>query len=394
MARDYFSYSVVRPDATVNSTGDSFLTSLKDVEWEVEKINSVGTPVPGITVYLSRTGNDPVSNFVTGANGVIEFWAEPGEYIVRITDPASRIGTKEIVWNSLPAQDGAIPGTVISSESGEQLVGSQITDTTITANDIASNAVTTAKIQDDAVTSAKIATNAVGADALSPDVAIPVGAIMPYGGSTAPNAQWVLCDGSTISRTTYSALFGVIGTTYGSGNGSSTFHVPDLRGRMPIGAGTGAGDNTTGSGQVTGGDALTARTVGQWGGNQTHTLTEAQIPGHTHSGTTGGQSQNHEHSGTTYGMNSNTSHSHSVNPTGGINSGTTIGVAQTGTSNATDGEGSLIDPKNIDHTHSFGTSSANRDHTHSFTTGSGSGGGGSHNNVQPFLVTNYIMRAF
>lgn len=62
----------------------------------------------------------------------------------------------------------------------------------------------------------------------------PTGAIIQYGAAAAPTG-WVLCDGAAISRTTFSALFAVIGTTYGVGDGSTTFNVPDFRGRVPTG---------------------------------------------------------------------------------------------------------------------------------------------------------------
>lgn len=66
---------------------------------------------------------------------------------------------------------------------------------------------------------------------------IPAGAIIQYGAASAPSG-WLLCDGSTASRSTYSTLFGIIGTTYGNGDGSTTFNVPDLRGRVAVGVNT------------------------------------------------------------------------------------------------------------------------------------------------------------
>lgn len=57
---------------------------------------------------------------------------------------------------------------------------------------------------------------------------VPVGAIMPFAGSTVPDANWIACSGGAISRTTYSKLFAYIGTIYGPGDGSSTFNVPNL----------------------------------------------------------------------------------------------------------------------------------------------------------------------
>lgn len=66
---------------------------------------------------------------------------------------------------------------------------------------------------------------------------VPSGGILPYGGSSAP-ANYLMCDGTAVSRATYSTLFGIIGTTYGTGDGTTTFNLPNLRNRIPIGAGT------------------------------------------------------------------------------------------------------------------------------------------------------------
>lgn len=89
--------------------------------------------------------------------------------------------------------------------------------------------------------------------------------------STAENQGWVECDGSTISRTIFSALFAAIGTTWGPGDGSTTFKVPDFRGRCLVGKGTGAG--------------LTARELGLTNaGAETHLLSGAEsgTSAHTH----------------------------------------------------------------------------------------------------------------
>lgn len=76
------------------------------------------------------------------------------------------------------------------------------------------------------------------------DEPAPIGSIQAYGGSTAPQG-WLICDGSAVSRTIYSELFSVIGTTYGTGDGSTTFNVPDFRGRTAQGAGTLGGETYT-----------------------------------------------------------------------------------------------------------------------------------------------------
>lgn len=76
----------------------------------------------------------------------------------------------------------------------------------------------------------------------------PIGSVLPYGGTSAP-ANWLLCDGTAISRTTYASLFAVLGTAYGAGNGTTTFNLPNLRGRFPLGkAASGTGSTLGGTG--------------------------------------------------------------------------------------------------------------------------------------------------
>lgn len=82
---------------------------------------------------------------------------------------------------------------------------------------------------------------------------------------------WLFCDGSAISRTTYSDLFSAIGTTFGTGDGSTTFNLPNFKGRTPIGVGQG---EETAEGDTTGTD----RSLADTGGYETHTLVEAEIP--------------------------------------------------------------------------------------------------------------------
>lgn len=111
---------------------------------------------------------------------------------------------------------------------------------------------------------------------------VPCGTLLPYGGSSAPSG-FLLCDGSAVNRTTYSDLFAIIGTTFGAGDSSTTFNLPDLRGRTIIGAGTGTGGGASGTGAPTGGSALTARANGAWLGEETHVLTVAELATHNHS---------------------------------------------------------------------------------------------------------------
>lgn len=110
---------------------------------------------------------------------------------------------------------------------------------------------------------------------------VPSGSLFPYAGATAP-AGYLLCFGQAISRTGNPSLFAVIGTTFGAGDGSTTFNVPDIRGRSVFGAdnmgGTAAGRL---GGSVAGG--ITGSAVpGATGGEQEHQLSQAEIPAHVH----------------------------------------------------------------------------------------------------------------
>ncbi len=87
----------------------------------------------------------------------------------------------------------------------------------------------------------------------------PIGAIIAYGGSSDPSG-WLICDGRAISRTTYADLFAAISTAYGAGDGSTTFNIPDLRGRTAVGLGTQIDVDTLGESE---GLALASRSGGR-----------------------------------------------------------------------------------------------------------------------------------
>lgn len=90
---------------------------------------------------------------------------------------------------------------------------------------------------------------------------MPVGCVIPFAGAAAPTG-WLLCQGQAVSRTTYAQLFSVIGTTYGSGDGSTTFNLPDMRGRVAVGS--------------------DANSLGTVEGEKTHALATDEGPKHTH----------------------------------------------------------------------------------------------------------------
>lgn len=100
-----------------------------------------------------------------------------------------------------------------------------------------------------------------------PEMLMPVGVVLPYVSSSAPNG-WLNCEGQELYRGDYPSLFAVIGTTYGAGNGTTTFNLPNLAGRVVVGQGSGSG--------------LTPRAMGDEDGAETHTLSTDEMPSHSH----------------------------------------------------------------------------------------------------------------
>lgn len=97
---------------------------------------------------------------------------------------------------------------------------------------------------------------------------VPAGTMLDFGGTTVPTG-FLGCDGSAVSRTTFAGLFAAISTIWGTGDGSTTFNLPNFQRRVAVGSG--------GSGTATLGNA-----VGNTGGEETHTQTIAEMPAHTH----------------------------------------------------------------------------------------------------------------
>ncbi|MBY5998250.1 phage tail protein [Tritonibacter mobilis] len=189
--------------------------------------------------------------------------------------------------------------------------------------------------------------------------ASPIGTVVSYAGTTAPE-RWLLCYGQAVSRTTYATLFSVIGTAFGAGDGTTTFNVPDCRGRVAAGkdnmGGTAAERLTSGKGGVAG------ITLGASGGVEEHALTVAELAEHDHSGNTG-QAGKHKHSSTAR-----------------------IKITGSGAYGQFDG-GSSFD----NGTYNFSDIMNNApDHSHTIPS---DGSGEAHPNVQPTIVFNTIIKA-
>lgn len=201
---------------------------------------------------------------------------------------------------------------------------------------------------------------------------MPSGTVLPYAGSTAPTG-FLMADGSAVDRTTYATLFGVVGTTYGAGNGTTTFNLPDMRGRVAMGAGT-----------AVGAAGATAHALGAAGGEETHLLSTVEMPSHDHGGSVNPETTDHTHAGTTNIEGSSHSHTYlqptAVNP---VTSGT--GTGGQGVSLASNSTST----QSANHTHTFTTGGRSSNHTHTINA---QGGGGSHNNLQPFTVVNHIVK--
>lgn len=185
----------------------------------------------------------------------------------------------------------------------------------------------------------------------------PVGAVIDYAGSNAP-ATWMFAYGQAVSRTTYAALFAAIGTTYGAGNGSTTFNLPDLRGRVVAGKddmGGSAANRITGA--ISG---ITGGIIGGSGGSQGVSLTINQLPSHNHGGVVG----------------SNGAHSHV---------GLLINVGLAGP-----GPG-VVQSAGASGRPNLGSAETGVDGVHNHIIPS-QGNNAQHNNVQPTMIMNKIIK--
>jgi microcystin-dependent protein len=188
--------------------------------------------------------------------------------------------------------------------------------------------------------------------------------LAPFAGSAAPSG-WLLCYGQAISRTSYAGLFAALGTTYGSGDGSTTFNLPDLRGRAIAGKddmGGAAANRITNAGS-----SITGTTLGASGGTQNHQLVSSEMPSHTHTQDAHTHTQN--------------SHGHSITAVTGNAGGVTDWYLDSATSG-----------RNQETLGFWGADVTTATNQNTTATNQNTGGDGAHLNVQPTLILNYIIK--
>jgi len=191
---------------------------------------------------------------------------------------------------------------------------------------------------------------------------VPAGIVSAFAGVTAPSG-WLMCYGQAVSRTEYSALFTALSTTYGSGDGSTTFNIPDMRGRAIAGVDNMGG---TAASRLTSTVLSASNTLGATGGTQTHTMSSAEMPSHTHT------QDSHNH----------TQNAHAHDFVGKYGGSTTISSSLSAPGYANDyGVGGGY------------VSSATATNQATTATNQSTGGGTAHLNTQPTIVLNYIIKA-
>jgi microcystin-dependent protein/phage-related tail fiber protein len=327
--------------ATSSANYNSELMQFKSSYW-----NGTAAATYSRSVYLSSAGNIGFTNTAGSTNAYI---TDAGDYYGNTFHSTVATGTAPLTVASttlvtnlnadlLDGQSGsyytnqnAFSNIVVGSstiaadtatDSLTLVATAPITITADTTNDKVTFDIANATASADGAMSAadksKLDGIAAGADA------IPAGAITMFAGGSLPSG-WLWCQGQAVSRTTYSALYSAIGTTYGTGDGSTTFNLPNMGGRVPVGTDVNQTEFSS---------------LGKTGGEKTHTLSTTEMPSHSHNIKFGGASMS-------------------------MGSGSTGDYLLTG-----------------------------------WTTGGGvtqvtedaAGGGGAHNNLQPYISFNFMIK--
>ena len=193
---------------------------------------------------------------------------------------------------------------------------------------------------------------------------LPAGTIVQWPGATAP-ANWLLCQGQAVSRTTYASLFAAIGVQYGAGDGTTTFNLPNLKGKVAVGLDSSQTEFDT---------------LGETGGAKTHTLSISEMPSHTHI------QNSHTHI--------QDAHNHTQNPHNhSTNTGEGYGAPRDAPSGGGDGYKANYYTPGLVINNTTATNNATTATNQATTaTNQNTGGDGAHNNLQPYIVLNYIIK--
>ncbi len=252
------------------------LTDSEDNEiWSVDDIDSITSDI------LDSSGNE-LLRFQETASAVNEVTivnaATGNSPVIKSTGSDTNVGLNiNTKGNGILALDSGSGNTTIASGTGDiVMTGDQFSFSGTAASSITTTTgnvslVTTSGNVNLTTASGDINLSATDTVVTGRFSIIPAGMFMWRAVNTVPTG-WLECDGTAVSRTTYADLFAAISTVWGVGDGSTTFNLPNMQRRVPVGKG--------GSGTAT-----LANTVGSTGGEETHTLTTPEMPAHTHTET-------------------------------------------------------------------------------------------------------------
>jgi microcystin-dependent protein len=340
----------------LNATAVSGDVTLTSTQYRPIQIVVTGTLTANVRYLIPSSvgGQWTITNSTTGAFTISVASAAGGSNITLpsgttiVSCDGTVTGMRRSISN-LPVTNGGT-GLTSAPTNGQLLIGNSgggFTQATLTAGAGVS------------------ITNGSGAITIAVPTILEPGIVVPYAGAAAPTG-WLICDGTAVNRSIYGALFAIIGTTYGPGDGSTTFNLPNLVNRFGVGAGgTYALAATGGATSVT---TSTAGSHNHTGLTGSTTLTTAQIPAHNHSVTDPG----HVHAIRTGG---------DSGYGGGANSGVDLlaPFSFRGENSASSSTGISIQNTGggTGHDHSISTDGS---HTHTATT------------VPPYLALNYIIK--
>ena len=311
------------------------------------------------STLATQTGTETLTN-KTLTSPVIASFTPDGTHT--LTAPletatlATQTGTETLTNKTIAAGSNTISGLTNSNLSGSAGITYANLDVanSIEASDINSQS---------SSGGTTLTSNGDGTASFQASIGFSSGMLMPFAGSSIPTG-WLNCDGSAVSRSTYAALFSAVSTTWGSGDGSTTFNLPDLRGQTVIGAGTGTG--------------LTPRTLGTtYIGEEAHLNTSAEsgVPSHIH----------------TMGSHIHTMGNHTHGHPPGVGGGQFV-VTNTGGGGYGNGGSILAHFVGADNTDGPSTNNTDGPSTNNTDANSTANASNAHNTMQPSAVVNYIIK--